>query len=69
MIVPTANKRDPAANAEPHGAEKNIFPDEQGDDAGHVNNDPRANKQRQNNQPRRGPARRSWLVVLDKPIA
>ena len=38
MIVPTANNAIPPQNAEPHGAEKNIFPNEQGDDARRVTN-------------------------------
>src|SRR3981189_3635769 len=68
MIVPTAKNAIPPQNAEPHGAEKNIFPNEQGDDARRVNNDARAHKQRQNNQPRRDRRDVHGWVVLDKPI-
>ncbi len=68
MIVTTANNAISPQNAEPHGAEKNIFPDGQGDDARRVDNDPRANKQRQNNQPRRDRRDVHGWVILDKPI-
>src|SRR5712671_6494039 len=69
MIVPTAKNAISPQNAEPHGAEENIFPDGQGDDARRVNNDPRTGKQsRQNNQPRRDRRDVHGWVILDKPI-
>ncbi len=68
MIVTTANNAISPQNAEQPGAENNIFPEGQGDDARRVNNDPRANKQRQSNQPRRDRRDVHGWVILDKPI-
>ncbi|HKS19310.1 MAG TPA: tRNA pseudouridine(55) synthase TruB [Bradyrhizobium sp.] len=68
MIVTTANNAISPQNGEQPPAEKNIFAEAQGDEARRVNNDPRANKQRQTNQPRRDRRDVHGWVVLDKPI-